>query len=52
MKNPIFTSDLRIDSIIYKRDTIGNMAVRVNNEQANTFAANVALLGNNARDAE
>jgi len=47
MKNPVFTSDLRIDSIIYKKDTIGNMTVRVNNEQANTFAANVALLGNN-----
>ncbi len=47
MKNPVFTSDLRIDSIIYKRDTIGNMTVKVNNEQANTFAANIALQGNN-----
>ncbi len=47
MKSPIFTSDLRIDNVIYKRDTIGNLAIKVDNEQANSYAANVMLLGNN-----
>ena len=47
MKSPVFTSDLRIDNVIYKRDTIGNISVKVNNQEANTYAANVAIEGNN-----
>ncbi|TKK68078.1 translocation/assembly module TamB [Ilyomonas limi] len=47
MKSPFFTSDLRIDNVIYKRDTIGNIAVKVNNQEANTYAANVTIQGNN-----
>lgn len=47
IKNPVFTSDLHIDNIIYQHDTIGNLAIQVNNQQANAFAANVSLLGNN-----
>ena len=47
LKNPVFTSDLHIDNIVYKQDTIGNLAIQVNNQQANAFAANVSLLGNN-----
>lgn len=47
MKNPIFTSDLNLNDIVYKKDTIGNIAIKVNNEQANTYAANVSIQGNN-----
>ena len=47
MKSPVFTSDLAINNLVYKRDTIGNLSVKVNNEQANTYAANIALVGNN-----
>ncbi len=45
--NPVFTSDLTIDSVVYKKDTIGTVAIKVNNEQANAFAANVSIVGNN-----
>jgi hypothetical protein len=45
IKNPVFTSDLHIDNVIYQQDTIGNLAIQVNNQQANAFAANVSLLG-------
>jgi len=46
-KNPVFTSDLHITNVVYQQDTIGNLAIQVNNEQANAFAANVSLEGNN-----
>ncbi|RFM26566.1 translocation/assembly module TamB domain-containing protein [Deminuibacter soli] len=47
MKNPVFTSDLAINNLSYKKDTLGNAVIKVNNEQANTYAANVGLTGNN-----
>ncbi|HEY6975606.1 MAG TPA: translocation/assembly module TamB domain-containing protein, partial [Chitinophagaceae bacterium] len=46
-KNPVFTSDLHITNLAYQRDTIGDLAIQVNNQQANAFAANVSLQGNN-----
>ncbi len=46
MKNPVFTTDLTISNLAYKTDTIGNVAIKVNNQQANTFAANVSITGN------
>lgn len=45
--NPVFTSNLTIDSVVYKKDTIGTIAIKVNNEQANAFAANVSIEGRN-----
>ena len=47
MKSPVFTSDLQINNVIYKRDTIGNVLVKVNNEEVNTYAANIAIEGKN-----
>ncbi len=44
--NPTFTSDLQINNLTYKRDTVGNLAIKVNNETANAFAADIALTGN------
>lgn len=48
MKNLLFTSDLTIANLGYQKDTLGNLSLKVNNEEANTYAANVALTGNHA----
>ena len=45
----VFTSDLNIDNFTYMKDTIGNISVKVNNEIANTYAAKVAITGNDNR---
>ena len=49
LKNPtkdlVFTSDLTLADISYKRDTIGTLTVKVNNETAQTLAANIQLQG-------
>ncbi|HEY6901649.1 MAG TPA: translocation/assembly module TamB domain-containing protein, partial [Puia sp.] len=47
MTNPVFTSDLVINNVSYRSDTVGNIAVKVNNEKANAFSADIALSGNN-----
>lgn len=43
---PVFTSDLKIVKLSYKVDTLGDLAIKVNNEKANAFAADIALRGN------
>ncbi len=45
MSNPLFTSDLKISDFTYKRDTVGNLAIKVDNEQGNAFRAAIALDG-------
>ncbi len=45
-KSPVFTSDLQINSFSYKKDTIGNITLKVDNETANAFNADVRILGN------
>ncbi|MEX8549017.1 MAG: translocation/assembly module TamB domain-containing protein [Mucilaginibacter sp.] len=44
-KSPVFTSDLNIRDFNFKADTLGDIAIKVNNQQANTYAANVAITG-------
>jgi hypothetical protein len=44
--NPVFTSDIAIDSIMFNKDTIGNISVKVDNETANSFNADIAISGN------
>jgi len=46
MTKPIFTSDLNIENFTFKKDTVGNISIKVNNELANTYAAKVAITGN------
>ena len=46
LSTPIFTSDLVIKGLSYKTDTLGDLAVKVNNEKANAFAADISLEGN------
>ncbi|MBC7888434.1 MAG: translocation/assembly module TamB [Ferruginibacter sp.] len=46
MTNPVFTSDIAIDTLTFNSDTIGNITVKVDNETANAFNADVAITGN------
>ena len=42
---PVFTSDLKIDSLSIEKDTLGSLTIQVNNEQLNTYAAHISLKG-------
>jgi hypothetical protein len=44
-KSPQFTSALNITDFSFKGDTVGNIALKVNNQTANAFAANVSITG-------
>jgi TamB, inner membrane protein subunit of TAM complex len=43
---PVFTSDIDITDFGVAKDTVGNIKIKVNNEVANTFTADVAVTGN------
>ena len=43
--SPVFTSDLTIGNLNFRGDTVGNVALQVNNENANTLAANMNITG-------
>jgi hypothetical protein len=45
--NPVFTSDLKIQNLSYKTDTLGDLTLKVNNEKANAFSADIGLQGKN-----
>jgi hypothetical protein len=45
--NPVFTSDLNIQNLSYKTDTLGDLTLKVNNEKANAFSADIGLQGKN-----
>lgn len=45
MKNPVFTSNLAIHDFSYKTDTLGNILIKVDNETANAFHANINIQG-------
>lgn len=44
-KSPVFTADLNIQDFNFMTDTVGNIALQVNNSQANTYAANAQITG-------
>ena len=44
--NPVFTSDINVANLTYKLDTIGNVQIKVNNQTANAYNADVAITGN------
>ncbi len=44
--NPVFTSDLNITEFKYMDQPVGDISLKVNNQQANTFAADVDITGN------
>ncbi|MEO6830720.1 MAG: translocation/assembly module TamB domain-containing protein [Chitinophagaceae bacterium] len=43
--NLVFTSDLTVDNLSYKQDTIGNLTLKVDNATNQTLAANVEVQG-------
>jgi hypothetical protein len=40
-----FTADLKIANFNFKQDTVGNIALKVNNQTANAYAADVRITG-------
>jgi len=44
---PVFTSDLKIENLSYKTDTLGDLTLKVNNEKADAFTADIGLQGKN-----
>lgn len=44
-KEPIFIADLKIDNLGIKKDTIGNVVIKVDNETNNLYNASVGLSG-------
>lgn len=43
--NPVFTSDITVKNFTYNQDTVGNILVKVDNETANAFNAQVKVEG-------
>jgi hypothetical protein len=44
-KSPVFTAALNIKDFNFKTDTVGNIALKVNNQTANAYAADVTITG-------
>ena len=42
---PLFTSDIKVDTLAYEKDTVGNLVIQVNNEELNAYTAHIALKG-------
>ena len=47
MKQLTFNADMNIANLSYRNDTVGNLAIRADNEQKDAIDAHVALKGNN-----
>jgi hypothetical protein len=43
----LFTSDIQVNNLVYKLDTVGNLQVKVNNQTGNAYNADIVLSGNN-----
>lgn len=43
--SPVFTSDLTIEDFRFKKDTVGTINIKVNNEIANTYSAKISITG-------
>ncbi len=46
MTNPVFTSDLMVNEFAFQGELIGDISLKVNNQTADTYAANIAITGN------
>jgi translocation and assembly module TamB len=42
---PVFTTDLNVTDLMFRGDTVGNLSVKVNNNTANVYAADISLTG-------
>ncbi|MDQ6812125.1 MAG: translocation/assembly module TamB, partial [Bacteroidota bacterium] len=45
LKQPNFTTDLTLNNLAIKKDTIGDVNIKVNNNTQNVFATNVTITG-------
>ena len=45
LTQPNFTTDLNLNNLALKKDTIGDVNIKVNNNTANVFATNVTITG-------
>ncbi len=45
MKTPLFTADLNVSDFNFRKDTVGNLAIKVDNYTANTYTANIVITG-------
>ena len=45
MSSPVFTSDLKVLHLSYRADSVGDLSIKVNNEKADAFTADVVLSG-------
>lgn len=45
MTTPVFTSDLQITGLSYRKDSVGDLSIKINNEKANAFSADILLKG-------
>lgn len=43
--SPVFMGDLTIDDFSFHGDTVGNIALKVNNEKSDTYAADIKITG-------
>src|SRR5690606_30416839 len=41
----VFTSDLNIKNLNFQKDTVGDIAIKVDNKQSDRFAADIAITG-------
>jgi hypothetical protein len=44
-KSPVFTAAIGVSNFNFKGDTVGNIAVKVNNQTANSYAAQMSITG-------
>jgi hypothetical protein len=44
-KSPVFTADMKVSDFSFKGDTVGNIAVKVNNQTQNAFALQASVTG-------
>ncbi|PWA10623.1 translocation/assembly module TamB domain-containing protein [Flavobacterium laiguense] len=44
-KKPVFTSDLTIEDFSFRKDTLGTISIKVNNQIANQYDASVSITG-------
>ena len=44
-KTPVFTADMNITAFTFNASPVGDISIKVNNETANTYAAKVAITG-------
>ena len=44
-KSPVFTADMKVSDFNFKGDTVGNIALKVNNQTKNAFALQASVTG-------